>query len=145
LNVSEFTIAGLPTTMDGYPTPVTNLRKIIRQMSREHGKAIYERDRDGVGGKWRIPLGAYHAFVSYLTQGSNTRVEGIPQSQLNVASVERTRQGKGYPSCEEIVQMGVPPGLAKALAPFQRGGVGFVVAKGGRALVADDMGLGKVS
>jgi hypothetical protein len=145
LNVSEFTITGLPTTMDGYPTPVTNLRKIIKQISREHGKAVYEKGKDGVGGKWRIPLGAYQNFYGFLAEDRNTRLDGVPDHQLNIATLERARQEKGYPSCEEIIRMGVPPGLAKALAPFQRGGVDFVVAKKGRALIADDMGLGKVS
>ena len=72
-------------------------------------------------------------------------MEGIPQHQLQIASLERARQEKGYPSAEEVIGMGVPAGLAQTLAPFQRGGVDFVHEKNGRALIADDMGLGKVS
>jgi hypothetical protein len=44
---------------------------------------------------------------------------------------------KGYPSAKKLVSQGVPHGLATALAPFQRGGVDFVIEKGGRALIAD--------
>lgn len=145
LNVNEFTIAGMPLYMDGPPTPVTNLRTAIRQISRDHGKAVFERDKNGNGGgKWRIPLGAYQAFVGFLKDQANTYVEGIPQHQLQIASLEKARQDKGYPEIDEVIRMGVPTKLALALAPFQRGGVDFVHEKGGRALIADDMGLGKV-
>lgn len=96
-------------------------------------------------GRWRIPLGAYHALMAYLTTSESTttttttktRVIGIPPHQLQIASLERARQEKGFPSTNDIVDLGVPHGLAKALAPFQRGGVDFVVAKKGRALLAD--------
>ena len=107
------------------------------------GKPVFERDKEGEGGKWRIPLGAYQAFVSYLIGDPLTQVEGIPQHQLQIASLERARQEKGYPTPEEIIEMGVPDKLARALAPYQRGGVDFVREKQGRALIADDMGLGK--
>uniref|UniRef100_A0A7S3P599 Helicase ATP-binding domain-containing protein n=1 Tax=Amphora coffeiformis TaxID=265554 RepID=A0A7S3P599_9STRA len=143
LNVNEFTITGLPTYMDGPPTPLTNLRTAIRQISRDHGKAVFDRDKEGGGGKWRIPLGAYHAFVGFLRGHPNTYVEGIPQHQLQIASLEKARQEKGYPTVEDVIEMGVPAKLANALAPFQRGGVDFVCEKDGRALIADDMGLGK--
>jgi hypothetical protein len=83
LNVSEFTITGLPVTLDGRPSSVLGFRKIVKEVSRGHGKAIFERDNpkqntDNLtnssssfnagqysshgedanpdGGKWRIPL-----------------------------------------------------------------------------------------
>lgn len=138
LNVNEFTITGLPLYFDSPPTSISGLRVPIRKISRDHGKAVYERDKEG-GGKWRIPLGAYHAFEAYLSSLPNCRVDQIPEQQLKIASLERARQEKGYPSVEKIVKEGVPLGLAKALAPFQRGGVDFVVQKEGRALIADGM------
>jgi hypothetical protein len=143
LNVGEFTIVGLPVTTDGPPTSIAGLRAPIRAISRDHGKAVYEqksaaRDPDGGGSKWRIPLGAYQAFFAYLKESHpNAIVEGIPMHQLQIASLERARQVKGYPSIEELIQRGMPAGLANALAPFQRGGVDFVLSKGGRALIAD--------
>jgi hypothetical protein len=137
LNVKEFTIVGLPVTYDSPQTPISGLRVPIRQISREHGKAVYQLDKEGNKGKWRIPLGAYHAFYAYLTSLPNCRVDGIPQHQLQIASLERARQEKGYPSVEKLVSDGVPKGLANALAPFQRGGVDFVLEKKGRALIAD--------
>ena len=144
LNVNEFTITGLPTYLDGPPTPLTNLRTAIRQISRDHGKAVYDRDKELGGGKWRIPLAAYHPFVGFLRSDPNTYIDGIPQHQLQIASLEKARQEKGFPTVEEVIDMGVPTKLARALAPFQRGGVDFVCEKEGRALIADDMGLGKV-
>jgi hypothetical protein len=139
LNVNEFTITGLPISFDGPATSISGMRVPIRQVSREHGKAVYERDKEGGPGKWRIPLGAYHAFFAYLRSDPNCRVDGIPSLQLKVASLERARQEKGYPSVEKLVEAGVPNGLARTLAPFQRGGVDFVLEKKGRALIADGM------
>ncbi|GKZ00892.1 hypothetical protein MPSEU_001040800 [Mayamaea pseudoterrestris] len=142
LNVNEFSFMGLPvSSFDVRPTPISGMRVPIRQISRPYGKAEFEQDADG--GKWRIPLGAYQPFYAYLCSLSNTRVEGISFRQLQIASLEKARQEKGYPTPEELIEKGVPSGLASALAPFQRGGVDFVLEKEGRALIADEMGLGK--
>jgi hypothetical protein len=65
------------------------------------------------------------------------KVIGIPENQLKIASLGRARLEKGYPSAIKLVNAGVPKGLANALAPFQRGGVDFVIDKDGRALIAD--------
>jgi hypothetical protein len=142
LNVHEFTIEGMSPQWNMPPSSISGLRVPIRQISRKHGKSVYEFDRDenGVrsgGGKWRIPLGAYHEFTAYLRSDPHTRIIGIPPNQLQIASLERARKEKGYPNPEQLVEYGVPAGLAKALAPFQRGGVEFVKEKGGRALIAD--------
>ena len=90
-----------------------------------------------VVGKWRIPLSAYQELAGYLMSIPHTRIIGIPANQLQIASLERTRQERGYPNAETLVEYGIPLGLAKALAPFQRGGVDFVHEKKGRALIAD--------
>jgi SNF2 family DNA or RNA helicase len=139
LNVNHFTIYGLPTSFDGPPTSISGLRKDIKSIARDHGdKATYERDKESdEGGKWRIPLAAYQTFVTFLLSAPNTRVDGIPDIQLKIASLERARQDKGYPTIDKLIEDGVPRGLAKALAPFQRGGVDFVLEKDGRALIAD--------
>jgi SWI/SNF-related matrix-associated actin-dependent regulator 1 of chromatin subfamily A len=139
LNVNEFSLTGLPvSSMDVRPTPISGMRVPIRKISRTHGKAEYEPGTgSGNGDKWRIPLGAYQPIYAYLTSIPNCRVDGIPHRQLQIASLERARQEKGFPSSEDLVEKGVPPGLAAALAPFQRGGVDFVLEKQGRALIAD--------
>ncbi|KAG7356577.1 SNF2/helicase domain containing protein [Nitzschia inconspicua] len=149
LNVKEFTITGQPIgTFDGRRSSVLGFRKVIKEFSRGHGKPRFERDKEfrdesgSDGGKWRIPLGAYPAIYNYFRRLPNCTVHGIPEEQLRVASLGKARLEKGYPSVQKIMAMGVPKGLAVALAPFQRGGVDFVKEKHGRALIADDMGLG---
>lgn len=81
--------------------------------------------------------GAYESFFAYLNNDPMCQVVGIPLDQLKIASLGRAHLEKGYPSAKKLIAAGVPRGLAMALAPFQRGGVDFVVEKGGRALVAD--------
>jgi hypothetical protein len=65
------------------------------------------------------------------------QVVGIPGSQLKIASLGRARLEKGYPSAIKLINQGVPKGLANAMAPFQRGGVDFIIDKDGRAMLAD--------
>jgi hypothetical protein len=137
LNVNEFTISGLPISYDARPTSVSGLRVPIRQISRPYGKAVYVQDKEEGGGKWRIPLEAYQAFYGYLVTLPRCRVVGIAPRLLDIASLERARQEKGYPTSEALVERGVPKGLSVALAPFQRGGVDFVLERKGRALIAD--------
>lgn len=141
LNVSEFTITGLRVgdEYSGYVTSVAGLRSHIKKISKGHGNAFFERDPDGGTGKWHIPLGAYHAFFGFLKSLPNHRVEGIDEAQLKIASLGKARLEKEYPSARKLVKMGVPKQLANALAPFQRGGVDFVIEKEGRALIADEM------
>ena len=146
LNINQFTIQGMPVyTMRGViETSVSGLRGAIKKIAKDHGgRAFWSRDKDEGGGKWRIPLAAYQALFTYLSAMPNTKVDGISARQLDIASLERARQEKGYPTVQKLREMGIPKGLAEALAPFQRGGVDFVVEKNGRALIADDMGLGK--
>lgn len=66
-----------------------------------------------------------------------TRVAGIPENQLKIASLGKARLERGFPSVGKIMSKGVPRGLATTLAPFQRGGVDFVAERHGRALIAD--------
>lgn len=145
LNVSEFTITGAQLQLGDRPTSLLGLRGTIKSIAKEHGgKAFFQRDKDGeTEGKWHIPLGAYHAFFAYLRSDPMTVVDGIPEAQLKIASLGRARLEKDYPAPEKLISLGVPPRLARALAPFQRGGVDFVLEKEGRALIADEMGLGK--
>jgi hypothetical protein len=56
LNVQEFTITGLAVRYEGPPSSITGLRLKIKEISKPHGKAVFERYKEGDGGKWRIPL-----------------------------------------------------------------------------------------
>lgn len=143
LNVSEFTVNGGTSNLGYETTSLSGLRVHIKSIARDHGKAIFERDTETQEGKWRIPLGAYRSFYSFLAAQPNTTVNGIDETQLKIASLGKARLEKDYPSEKKLVDLGVPPNIANTLAPFQRGGVEFVYEKGGRALIADEMGLGK--
>jgi SWI/SNF-related matrix-associated actin-dependent regulator 1 of chromatin subfamily A len=144
LNVSEFTITPLRVGDEytGHMTSLAGLRGTIKRVSKDHGNAFFEQDPDG--GKWHIPLGAYHAFVGFLRNDPLVvHIEGISEAQLKIASLGKARLEKEFPSARKLVKFGVPKKLADTLAPFQRGGVDFVIEKEGRALIADEMGLGK--
>ena len=132
VNLKEFTITGLALHPDGPPTPVAGLRAVIKRISREHGKAIFEKDAGGVGGRWKIPIGAYQPFFAYLNSDPLcVHIDPIPPLQLKVASLGRARLEKDYPSAEGLVKRGVPFALPYTLAPFQRGGVDFVLEREG--------------
>ena len=133
VSLSEFTITGLPVSYDGAPTPVAGLRAVIKRISREHGNATFEKDAGGFGGRWKIPVGAYQAFVAYLNSDPTcVRLETIPQLQLKIASLGRARMEKDYPTADKLMERGVPEQIATALAPFQRGGVDFVLEREGK-------------
>jgi hypothetical protein len=124
------------------------LRIHIKRIAREHGGATFDdtagASEDASSGapskRWRIPLGAYNSLHTWLTnEDPRTHVEGIPQRQLAMASLGQEMKGKAYPSANTLVRYGIPAGIAKALAPYQRGGVDFVRHREGRALIGDEM------
>lgn len=58
----------------------------------------------------------------------------------------RTRASSGHVDAsrlEEQLSGGVPKPLQSVLMPFQREGVLFGLARSGRVLIADEMGVGK--
>ena len=136
VNLKEFTITGL-SIYNEVPPPVAGLRSIIKRVSRGHGKPVFEKNAGGTGsGRWKIPIGAYQQFYSYLVSDPDVaQVNPIPQEQLKVASLGRARLEKDYPTADKLVERGVPYALAKTLAPFQRGGVDFVLDKGGMEIL----------
>ncbi len=156
INVWEFTIV----IDGGYNQLIASgLRSKIKKIAREHvgqgGRkgALFERGStmpddpvlksatSGGGddaGKWRIPLGAYQALLTYLTSDPMNIVDGIPTEQLKAATLGRERMDrKDVPSVKALIKKGVFPSVAAALAPYQRVGVDFVLEKDGRCLLAD--------
>ena len=130
---------------------------LLREQSSDGGDEDCGGDAFGTAppsgqGKWRIPLGAYHSLMTYLTspltsadgRGSRNVVEGIPPEQLRMATLGRERMDKKVQATvDDLLSRNVAPGVARALAPYQRSGVEFVLDRDGRALLADEMGLGK--
>jgi len=56
---------------------------------------------------------------------------------------ERENSGKENDTLILLRAADIPDSLLQALAPFQHEGVRFVMKNDGRALVADEMGLGE--
>ena len=168
LSCSDFTISPIQHP-DDWNTPLgslAGLRIHIKKAAKPHGGAKFERADDdgddndengdstevvapvGPAGRWRIPLGAYEGLVSYLAtlcdeRGRSAYIEPIDQRTLQLATMGKALKNKAYPSAQKLIDEGVPAGLAKALAPYQRGGVDFALHQDGRVLIADEMGLGK--
>ena len=95
-------------------------------------------------GRWRIPLGAYQSLMTLLSSDRKNWVEGIPVEQLRAATLGRERTEKKFPTVRMLIRREVSPVVASALAPYQRGGVDFILDKEGRVLLADEMGLGEL-
>ena len=168
LSCSDFTITPIQHP-DDWSSPrgsLAGLRIHIKKAAKPHGGAKFERADDdggddddhgdstegiatvGPAGRWRIPLGAYESLVGYLAslrdeRGRSAYVEGIDQRNLQMATMGRELKSKAYPSAQALIDEGVPSGISKALAPYQRGGVDFALHQDGRVLIADEMGLGK--
>jgi len=105
-----------------------------------------------------FPLAAHQALVSLLSNKHGLDVEAIPFQALTAATLygkqadeqQEVQQGpKGEADPNDTSVASLPHRLSKklllALAPFQQQAVSFVMNKdrSGRALIADEMGLGE--
>ena len=81
--------------------------------------------------------------MTYLNADPVNVVEGISPEQLRLATLakERMDSRKGYPSVESLLKRGVAGTVGRALAPYQRAGVEFILDRGGRALLAGEFTL----
>ena len=70
-------------------------------------------------GRWRIPLGAYHPLMTYLTSDANNTMEVIPPEQLCAATLGREHMDrKTYATVSELLSRHISPIVASALAPY---------------------------
>lgn len=105
---------------------------------------------------WLVPLDKYQTTVYALTQ-AGVRFEPIPPQVLSALSaaddanndwqagnsrMDEEGYAKGDQDDTDAVS-DVPRSVWRALAPFQRYGVSWIVKNNGRALLADEPGLGK--
>ena len=68
INKREFTIYSL---QGGCSIPA--LTKQIKTVAKSHGGAVYERKGfPGIAGKWRIPIGAFDDFVTFLKSAEHS-------------------------------------------------------------------------
>lgn len=89
---------------------------------------------------------AFHAYQQVIrclspVGATSGRIVGIPGTTL--AAMQHALTVK-LPPIDELLKM-VPPSMTAAnfLNAYQKEGVAFVVAHGGKALLADQMGVGK--
>lgn len=122
----------------------------IEDFASPHGGATIEQpgashDDDELLGttRWRIPLACYHKIFAFFEQHGNIAVEGIPEAYLKATELHFHTQEGDDPDPTTLVKKGVPEHLAAALTGYQRTGVSFVLSQGGKALIAEEMGLGK--
>ena len=129
------------------PTKVTSLFETTGLgEALDRAKIAYESERDGH--ELSFELTRYEAVV-HAVAGCNLKVMArhlIPPSTLTALRTASTR-AEGDSSAADAATASVfnrmPATLRDALLPFQREGVEFGIRRDGRALIADDMGVGK--
>lgn len=90
----------------------------------------------------QFPLKHYQEVTRTLSRvAPEVRVNGISKATLN-AMLHAAGALRSMPPRDDLLRM-VPPHLMETLYEYQKDGVAFAVAHGGRALIADEMGVGK--
>jgi len=96
-------------------------------------------ERDGT---FQFPLKHYQAVIrSFSRWHPDVKIAGIPQATLNAVQHANGVMPR-LPPRDQLLAM-VPPNILTSLYDYQKDGVAFAVAHGGRALLADEMGVGK--
>ncbi|KXZ49817.1 hypothetical protein GPECTOR_19g268 [Gonium pectorale] len=90
-----------------------------------------------------FPLSCYEALLAPLPRHSSLFNAGslIPEPVRRAYRGQFRQRASASEVSARLARM--PPSLRAALMPFQRQGVEFGVARGGRCLIADEMGVGK--
>lgn len=100
-------------------------------------KCIPSRRCDIAKGEWIIAIEQYQETLAAVQRYPGADVRPLP-------SIVRTAFLMKRPPGPAAVNLStVDARLVQALLPFQREGVEFAIRRGGRVLLADDMGLGK--
>ena len=85
-------------------------------------------------------------LMAYLTSDGNNTLEGIPPEELRTATLSREHMDKKtYATVSKLLSRHVSPIVASAPAPYQLGRVKCILDKEGRALMVDEMELGKTA
>lgn len=100
-------------------------------------------DEGGRKGLWTVPLAAYDACLARCIglRSDSMDVVIVPVDPKHLKALRGGDGGNKSMMKFESMQ-GIPKELATHLYPFQKVGVEFCVAHGGRALIGDEMGLG---
>lgn len=71
-------------------------------------------------------------------------MEPLPRSIITAAQLKNQREQSNTEDALYSLMGTVPDKVLHSLAPFQREAVQFIIKNNGRALVADEMGLGRL-
>lgn len=98
--------------------------------------------------RWLFPISSHQILRSALSH-QRCHVEPVPQhvlvaTQLKLSAVESSSSSSaaGSSSTLDLLRQHLPQKVLDNLASFQQEAVKFIFDKGGRALIADEMGLG---
>lgn len=96
--------------------------------------------KDDESAHFEAPLRHYSEVLRILSKfQSNLKVSGIPPATF---SAMQHALGVKLPPIEQILRS-VPTKIIENLYEYQKEGVAFAIAHGGRAMLADEMGVGK--
>ena len=94
--------------------------------------------------EWVIPVSSYETLKSELKKRTDVIVEAIPSFVLNALSEKAENfSNLNKPSEKTKSLSDIPNEILRKLYPFQADGVQFVLSRHGRALIGDEMGVGK--
>lgn len=92
--------------------------------------------------KFVLPL-QVHDSLHVALHRCGCCVEALPRNVLSILQLQQRKDtATTDPAATVCSNRKIPEQIDEALAPFQRDGVDFVVKNNGRALIADEMGLG---
>jgi hypothetical protein len=129
------------------------LKEHLDALTGKKGKELgfeFDREKNAV----TFPLQSHDIICTVIASMKYCSVDRLPQQAIQAAQMRRERDAKQKDTKdttheENVLKLlrdeGVMEKMLQALAPFQREAVAFVHANHGRALIADEMGLGTCS
>ena len=120
------------------------------RLEREGGPRIDVRQASAAEGQWEQVGGQQrHQGHDFTTASDHSAPSASPMSSGRLggsaAATPKTavkEQQRNVHSVDDAMER-LPEALARALMPFQRGGIKFCIEMAGRCMIGDDMGLGK--
>ena len=94
--------------------------------------------------EWSFPVDAHAEVIQKLHSIPGVEVKPLPATVLKAMTVAEQAANVSGTSERDVAEAlkKLPTGLMGALMPFQREGVSFAVAHGGRALIGDEVSIG---
>lgn len=128
LSLTHFTITGRPKER------MSELLSTI--------KLIPGAEFDAKTRKWKFPISSLGALETAIAENcKSVDIHSIPQHILQMMTLAAQRRNADAQAgdAEQFLQERLHARLLRALAPFQREGVAFILKRDGRALLADEV------